>query len=113
MVIVDLMLALICFNGNCHPVLIGENTPKGEFQLVHKLTDQPGYDGHVLEFLETSKISYAVHKVFLLDKEQHRDKRIKSIEVKDRIITDGCINVTEEVFNELVSCCESDKIKIE
>lgn len=113
MVIVDLMLALICFNGACYPALVGHGTPKGEYQLEHRATAQPGYNGDVLVFLETKDLTFAVHRVYMLNAWQHRDKRIESPLVKDRIMTNGCINVSSDVYEKLVDCCSTDKIKIE
>jgi hypothetical protein len=112
MIIVDIALALICFSGECHNALIGRNTPKGEYQLVHKITDDPGYGGDVLVFHETEKTEYAIHRVWLLKPEQNRMKRLASDNPKNRVITSGCINVDNEVYEALVECCKDEKIVV-
>jgi hypothetical protein len=39
--------ALICFGGTCHPVLLGERTPTGVYNMSILYTQQPGYGGEV------------------------------------------------------------------
>ena len=112
MVLVDIALALICFSGECHNALIGKNTPRGEYQIVHKITTDPGYGGDVLVFHETEKTEFAIHRVWLLKPEQKRLKRLASDNPKDRVITAGCVNVSSEVYDELVECCSDEKIII-
>ena len=112
MIIVDLALATICFAGQCHPALVGKDTPKGHFQLVQRLTEQPGYGGDVLQFAENSDSWFAIHRVYLLNKSQHRDKRLLSSKVSDRVITNGCINIQPEVYKQLKDCCSNDEVEI-
>lgn len=112
MVTVHLATAMICIAEACFPALIGKSTPVGEFQMIQRLTDDPGYSGDVIQFAEDDKQVYAIHRLYLLNPKQHRDQRIKSNKVSDRIITDGCVNVTPDVYDKLVSCCSNDKLII-
>lgn len=118
LVIVSIALATICFTKDptdavpaptqeCHHVLIGADTPKGEYTLQHRLVESPGYGGDVLQFKEDDKSQeiFAVHRVWLLRPWEHRAQRIKSNDVRQRHITKGCINVEPEVFDELIDCC--------
>lgn len=112
MVTVHLAAAVICFAELCHPVLVGKHTPTGEYQLVYSTTDTPGYGGSVLAFLEKDKAVFAIHRLWLLSPAQQREKRIKSSNPTDRVITSGCINVTVDVFNQLVECCQDQTLTI-
>ncbi len=117
-VIVDLALATICFTYNgaeeCHPVLLGKNTPtpKGEFVLKQRYTQDPGYGGDVLQFHETKDEVYAIHRVWLLNPKQKRMERLKSPNIQDHFISGGCINVEPEVYKKLVDCCSSGELII-
>ncbi len=96
----------------CHPVLVGVETPRGEFQLTHYTTPDPGYGGDILSFKETGDALYAIHRVIDVPGQQ-RLVRIKSTQVKRRTrITGGCINVEPEVYDELVRCCYRSKLVI-
>lgn len=110
MVVVSIALATICFTTlggaeECHPVLIGADTPRGEFTINRRMTDDPGYGGDVLQFKETDTAVYAIHRVYLLNPKEKRDVRLRSKNVKDRHITKGCVNVDPVVFDRLVECC--------
>ena len=112
MVTVQIAAALICFAELCYPALVGTKTPTGEFPLVYGTTEDPGYGGDVLAFYEDEKVVYAIHRLWLLRPEQKRDRRIKSSNPKDRVITAGCINIAPEVYNKLVDCCSEDTLVI-
>lgn len=103
MVTVLLTAALICFNDECYPALVGKNTPIGNYTLVQKLTTKPGYGGDILQYHETKDTVLAIHRLYLLNPKQQREKRIQSNNPKDRVITAGCINVTPEVYKQLVT----------
>lgn len=113
MIIIDLLLATICFGTPqvCHPILVGARTPRGEHQLTLRLTEQPGYGGDVLQFHETETDLYAIHRPWLLRPEQKRLQRLAG-PVEGRRITGGCINVSETVYNQLKSCCINQKLLI-
>ena len=111
-VIVNVSTAMICFTGQCYPVLVGDKTPLGEYQLTQYRTPIPAYGGTVLAFKETDKVVYAIHKTIDV-KGQNRPVRIKSPDVKQRLhITNGCINVEPEVYQKLLDCCSKSKVKL-
>lgn len=112
MIIVNLTLATICFLGQCHPILVGPDTPTGEYTLTKRYTDQKGYGGDVLQFDEDDKHVFAVHRVWTLIPSQQRKQRLKSNNIKDRYITSGCINVDPVIYQQLVDCCSNARIII-
>lgn len=112
-VIVDVAAALICFASICYPALVGEDTPKGEFQITEYSTKEPGYGGNILAFKknEVGQV-YAIHRVIDVPGQQ-RLARIRSPYIEHRItITAGCVNVDPEVFDMLVDCCSTSKVII-
>jgi len=117
-VIVNLALATICFashgNEGCYPVLLGKKTPTpvGQFQMIRRVTADPGYGGDVIQFYEDEKQVYAIHRVWLLKPEQKRQERLKSKNVKDHFISSGCINVDPEVYEKLLDCCSNDTLVV-
>lgn len=112
MITLYLATALLCFQDNCYPVLVGKDTPVGEFSLVERLTEDKGYGGNVLQFYEDEHKVYAIHRVWLMNPKEHRDKRLQSDKVSDRVITKGCINVGPMVFDLLKQCCMNEKLRI-
>jgi hypothetical protein len=117
MIIVDLILAVICFTHNrineCHNALVGEQTPRGEYALIQRLTNDPGYGGDVLQFKETPDAVFAIHRVWLLKPKQNRLAKLKSNNAEARkSITGGCINIEPEVYDKLVNCCSDQKLQI-
>ena len=117
MIVVDIALATICFLQGaeqvCHNALVGPSTPKGEFQLVQRLTDSPGYGGDVLQFKEKDTHVYAIHRVWTLSPRERRLQRLASADAAQRrSITNGCINVSPEVYDKLVACCVSHSLVV-
>jgi hypothetical protein len=111
-VVVDIAAAIICFAATCHPVLVGNETPRGEFQLTHYSTKVRGYGGDLLAFKETDDCLYAIHRVIDVPGQQ-RPARLKSPDVKRRTaVTGGCINLEPAVYQDLVKCCYSSKLVI-
>ncbi len=111
-VLVQIGTARICIGTACHPALVGVATPRGEFQLIHYSTPDPGYGGDILAFKETPNDLYAIHRVINVPG-QHRLARLKSKDPKRRnTITGGCINVDPSVYDELVKCCYGSKLII-
>lgn len=104
--------ALLCVGQTCSPVLVGKDTPKGEFVLYQRLVSDPLYAGSVLQFKETEHYLYAIHRVWRGKPQEQRDKRIQSTDVSKRFITSGCINVTEELYEKLLDCCQNQKLRI-
>lgn len=117
-IIVNIALATICFTSNgvneCHPVLLGKNTPTptGEFKITRRYTSDAGYGGDVLQFKETEKEVYAIHRVWMLNPNQRRLERLNSERIQDRFISGGCINVHPDVYEKLVNCCISEPLII-
>lgn len=102
-VVVNTKTAELCFadTQDCYPVLIGKTTPKGTFDLTIYATDKPGYGGDVIGFKEENNFLFALHRVWTLKPEEHRLVRIASDKVEDRIMTNGCINVQDDVYDKL------------
>ena len=102
-VIVNTAKAELCFadDGQCHPVLIGKTTPKGKFDMQLMKTSKPGYGGEGIGFKQEKDFLFALHRVWTLKPSERRMQRIASNVVSDRIITNGCINVTDKVYDKL------------
>ena len=96
-IIVDTQTATACIQDDCYPVLIGKNTPKGTFGLHLSTTPDPLYKGSVLAFKSDSTGTYAIHRVWNGKPSERRNERLKGT-VSDRLITNGCINVSDEVY---------------
>jgi hypothetical protein len=117
-VVVSIALATICFTYNgtpeCHPVLLGNknSTPVGEFAINRRITASAGYGGDVLQFYETPTTVYAIHRVWTLKPEQHRNQRLKSTNIEDRYISKGCVNVAPDVYDKLAECCTASALII-
>jgi hypothetical protein len=102
--VVHLLTALICLNNQCYPVLVGDKTPIGDFQMVHMRTYQPGYDGDILAFAENKRTLYAVHRVWTLIPSQNRVARLDSNDPGIRRgITSGCVNVLPPVYETILN----------
>lgn len=113
MVLVNLKLATICFLQVCYPALLGGSTPIGEFELSQRMVLTSGYGGDILQFKEDDKGIFAVHRVWVGNPKEQRLKRLNSPYPEDRkMITNGCINVSNEVYEKLLACCSNSKIKV-
>lgn len=113
-VIVSLSLATICFLGQCHPVLVGASTPIGQYHLTQRRVLSPGYGGDVLMFKEGVEDLFAIHRVWLGSPVEHRQERLESADpARRRGVTGGCINVTPEIYAQLVECCSSAGMVVE
>jgi hypothetical protein len=111
-VVVDVAAALICFASTCHPALVGNDTPRGEFTLAPYTILDPRYGGDLLVFKHDDSGVYAIHRVLDLPGQQ-RLARLRSPYAKHRItITAGCVNVDPEVYGQLMDCCSGSKITI-
>ena len=98
--VVDLDRAEICMESDCRPVLIGKETPRGEYPLQLAKTDEAGYSGDVLVFKQDTTGTYAVHRIWTQKPSEKRLERIQQ-DTARRIITNGCINVDDETYNKL------------
>ena len=94
---VDTQTATACIQDDCYPVLVGKNTPKGTYGLKLSTTPDPLYKGSVLAFKSDSTGTYAIHRVWDGKPSERRNERLKGT-VSDRLITNGCINVSDEVY---------------
>ena len=104
-VLVDLTLSVICFADVCRPILWGNDTPVGVFTLDLRDTEQAGYGGDIIQFKETETEVFAIHRVWTLNKAQRRVHRLKTETTDDNNITNGCINILPEDYDELKGCC--------
>jgi hypothetical protein len=109
MIEVILASATICFAGGCYPVLVGQNTPTGEFTLRLITTESVAYQGDVLAFHEDASGIFAVHRP---PSERRRNLLTRAPERSRRQITDGCVNVTDDLYERLRECCEGERILI-
>ena len=102
-VVVDTANAELCFadSGQCHPVLVGKTTPKGRFDMRIYKTDKRGYGGDIIGFKQEKDCLFALHRVWTLKPSERRLERIKSPLAADRIMTNGCINVSDDVYEQL------------
>jgi hypothetical protein len=105
--------ALLCAATQCWPVLIGTTTPVGEFTLIQRLTDDPGYGGDVLQFYETESTVYAIHRTWTLRPKEQREKRLRDPNPRSRVITKGCVNVDPMVYNHLVENYRGATLKVD
>lgn len=122
-IVVDIALATLCIisgggesqleeTQRCYPVLIGGDTPRGEFQIQQRLIESPGYGGDVLQFKEEGDFIYAIHRVWLGRPHEKRLERLKNPDPAARRITMGCINVDPMVYEELIDCCSTGTVTI-
>lgn len=122
-ILVDIALATLCILGpgdsidspppeSCHPVLIGGDTPRGEFKLQQRYVTAKGYGGDVLQFKEEELELYAIHRVWTLRPWEKRAQRLKMKNPKMRQVTKGCINVEPALYEKLVGCCSTDTLII-
>ena len=98
--VVDLDRAEICMESDCRPVLIGKETPRGEYHLQLANTDEAGYGGDVLVFKQDTTGTYAVHRIWTQRPSEKRLERVQQ-DAEHRVITKGCINVDDETYNML------------
>ncbi|MDO4434053.1 MAG: murein L,D-transpeptidase [Alysiella sp.] len=102
-VVVDTQKAELCFadTGDCHAVLIGKTTPKGTFPLTIYATEKAGYGGDVIGFKQEGDFLFALHRVWTLKPAERRMERLHSGSIAERIMTNGCINVSDDVYRRL------------
>ena len=108
MITIIISKALLCISHiGCYPVLIGYNTPIGEYNIQHVIVENNNKREDVLMIKESSPGRIvAIHvtpnskREMLLD-EQSKEK-----------VTMGCVNVSKELFDYLVNNYNGDTIKI-
>lgn len=98
MVEIFLAKALICFASVCHPALIGDRTPVGEFPMQVVRVAPPQYGGHVVKFADDprdKKYMFAIHR----SPTAHRASLLK--QASRPPVTLGCVNVSPETYDAL------------
>lgn len=105
-VVVSLSMATICFLGQCHPALVGQETPTGVFPLQKAKISAPGYGGTVILYAKNRKGSlFAIHRPWLGRPQERRLERLYGIRAADRQgITGGCINISDAAYDALWAC---------
>lgn len=101
-VLIDAEHAMLCLSDieYCVPVLLGKDTPRGQFKLSLYRTEQQGYGGEVIGFTwGIDRSLYAIHRLWLLNPSENRLQRLQSSKAEDRIITGGCINVDDKTYH--------------
>lgn len=89
----------MCTSDRCYPVLVGKDTPTGQFALHRRVVQTDGYGGDVLQFAETDQDVYAIHRVWLGRPAERRAERLAQGDASQRrFVTKGCINVSPEVY---------------
>lgn len=103
---VFLAKALVCFAGQCFPILYGERTPTGTFYMTERVILEEGYGGdNVLSFKETEKEVFSIHRWYRGSPGERRLERLRTPDPTDNKVSNGCINVDDEVFAALLKCC--------
>lgn len=105
--------ALICFQMNCYPMLYGDATPVGTFQIQERRVLSPGYGGDVLQFHDAGDMIFSVHRTWLGSPNQKRVERLESETPTDNKISNGCINIAPEVYEALKDCCTGQSLTIQ
>lgn len=91
------------------PVLLGQQvadtlssstkiTPSGEFELQKVYSSR--MKSTILTFYRTTNFVIAIHPIPSSNK-QHRFERLNSLNIDDRRITNGCVNVSYEIFDSI------------
>lgn len=109
-VTIFLAKAVICFQGVCHPVLLGKNTKPGTYDMVVVHTKQPGYGGDVLYYDRDRTGRYAIHRTYA--NSPRRVRLYSAPAAARRYVTNGCPNVQPEVYQRLYDCCRRQKLVI-
>lgn len=109
---VFLSKALICFAATCQPVLIGDDTKPGRYELHAFQTNQPGYGGDVLLFDHDATGWFAIHRTYTLGNTRNRPQLYSGTTPAQRTVSAGCINVQPEVYEQLKDCCTGKTLVI-
>ena len=113
MVTVFLSKALICFSSVCYPALVGDETKVGTYDLIPRMVLAEGYGGNVIQYSQNERVVLAIHRVWEGNPSERRRERLLSDDASDRIgVTNGCINVSEEVYDLIYDCCSNGKLII-
>lgn len=93
--------ALICFANTCHPVLLGDNTRPGTYDMSILYTEQPGYGGDVLVYADDGDAWRSIHRTYTLDRRRDREALYANTTPEQRTVTAGCVNVEPELYQDL------------
>ena len=63
MITVFLGKALICIANICHPTLVGNTTPIGQYQIVQRFVEDEKFGEDVLKFHENDDSIFAIHRI--------------------------------------------------
>lgn len=111
-VTIYLAKALLCFAQTCHPVLLGEDTKPGVYDMRVLWVASPGYGPNVLEFDRAKDGSwFAIHQTYT-GKGVKREHLYAQPAAKRRFVTNGCPNVQPEVYQQLLNEHRMDKLTI-
>lgn len=110
MPVIEIFLAkaLLCIAGvGCYPVLTGETTFVGTYQLQHVILENDGVQSPVLAYAPSGKNRVqAIHPSISVRRDRLLEKN-----ATDKV-TLGCINVQHEVFDYLIDCCSNSIVII-
>lgn len=82
--------------------------------IVIPFQDELGNESEIPEYDENERIVLAIHRVWEGNPRERRRQRLQSSNPSDRVaVTNGCINVTEEVYDLLYDCCSNGKLTIQ
>ncbi len=109
MIKVIISKALLCIaHVGCYPVLIGHNTPVGDYTMTHVILENSGKREDVLMIKESSPGRIiAIHTPPNAHRKQLLDEQSTAK------VTLGCINVSNELFYYLVNNFNESTITIE
>lgn len=93
--------AEICLSDTqqCFPALVGASTPLGVYDLTLYSTHKKGYGGDILGFKIEGDFIFALHRVWLGKPSERRLERLRSGSAAQRKMTNGCINVENDVYD--------------
>ena len=111
-VLVDIAAAVICFSGTCHPALVGTDTPRGTYQLEQFTIEDPRFGGDLLVFDVKDRTIFAVHRLIEVPGQRRKARLESSFPSHRNNITGGCVNMSPEVYQQLVDCCSNQTITI-
>lgn len=104
--------ALICFAQTCHPVLLGEDTAPGVYDMKVLWVASPGYGPNVLEYDRAPDGSwFAIHQTFTGGRVDRSKLYDKQASVRRRV-TNGCPNVQPHVYQQIFNDHRFKKLTI-
>lgn len=100
-IVVNVSDATICFDGQCHPALVGDNTKAGTYGLAVLHVAQPGYGPHVLMYDRDQTGWYAIHQTYQYGNVTSRHQLYYNSTPEQRTVTEGCVNVEPHIYDHL------------